>query len=90
MNHAELRAVLEDADVNLGDCISAFATDENHPAIVLARARLHKPCELEIGEPTYVSETPSGCYVLAWAWVPKPEEADGDSLTMPLNLGEPR
>lgn len=80
---ADLRAVLDDADVTLGDCIQAFAADENDPYVVLARQH-HKVGVLELGEPTYVSETPSGAYVMAWIWVPKPEVVDGDSCTMPL------
>jgi hypothetical protein len=69
---SSLHAVLEDADVTLSDCIAAFATPEDHPAIIHARATLHDPGTLEFGEPTFVSETPNGCYVLAWAWVPYP------------------
>lgn len=80
---ADLRAVLDDADVTLSDCIEAFAADENDPYVVLARQQ-HKPGVLELGEPTYVSETPSGAYVMAWIWIPKPEVVDGDSCTMPL------
>lgn len=80
---ADLRAVLDDADVTLGDCIIAFAADENNPYVVLARQH-HKVGVLELGEPTYVSETPSGAYVMAWIWIPKPEVVDGDSCTMPL------
>lgn len=80
---ADLRAVLDDADVTLGDCIQAFAADENDPYVVLARQH-HKVGVLELGEPTYVSETPSGAYVMAWIWIPKPEVVDGDSCTMPL------
>ncbi len=81
----ELRAVLDDADVTLGDCISAFAADENDPYVILAR-RQHDPGVLELGEPTFVSETPSGAYVLAWIWVAKPELIDGDSQTTPLDF----
>ena len=80
---ADLRAVLDDADVTLGDCIQAFAADENDPYVFLARQH-HKVGVLELGEPTYVSETPSGAYVMAWIWIPKPEVVDGDSCTMPL------
>ena len=80
---ADLRAVLDDADVTLGDCIQAFAADENDPYVVLARQH-HKVGVLELGEPTYVSETPSGAYVMAWIWIPKPEVVGGDSCTMPL------
>ena len=82
-NHVQLRAVLDDADVTLGDCIQAFAADENDPYVILARQH-HEVGVLELGEPTYVSETPSGAYVMAWIWVPKPEVVDGDSCTMPL------
>ena len=83
--HVQLRAVLDDADVTLGDCISAFAADENDPYVILARQK-HEPGVLELGEPTTISETPSGAYVLAWLWIPKPELVDGDSCTMPLDL----
>lgn len=84
---ADLRAVLDDADVTLGDCIHAFAADENDPYVILARQH-HEVGVLELGEPTYVSETPSGAYVMAWIWVPKPEVVDGDSLTMPLGSAQ--
>jgi hypothetical protein len=80
---ADLRAVLDDADVTLADCIHAFVADENDPYVVLARQH-HEVGVLELGEPTYVSETPSGAYVMAWIWIPKPEVVDGDSCTMPL------
>lgn len=85
---AQLRAVLDDADVTFADCIQAFGEDDNHPAVVLARANHHREGELEIGWPTITSahENGGGTYVMAWIWVPKPEEVDGDSLIMPLDF----
>jgi hypothetical protein len=84
---ADLRAVLDDADVTLGDCIIAFAADENNPYVVLARQQ-HKPGVLELGEPTHVNEMPDGAYVMAWIWIPKPEQIDGDSCAMPLDSAQ--
>jgi hypothetical protein len=72
---ASLRATLDDAGVSLGDCIEAFAAPEDHPAVVQAR-RQHEPGTLEVGEPTFVAEMPSGAYVLAWLWVPYPIQTE--------------
>lgn len=86
---SDLRAVLDDADVTLSDCIRAFATDEADPHIQAARATMHKEGSLEIGEPTVVSECPdaNGAYVMAWVWVETPEAPD--TSTMPLDLALP-
>ena len=88
INHSVLRKILVGAGVELGDCITAFAADETSPYVRIARAQ-QETGRIEVGEPTFISETPDGAYVLAWMWVPKPEQADGDSLTMPLDLGTP-
>ena len=82
----ELRAVLDDAGVTFSDCIEAFGDDNNHPSVVIARDRYHMPGEVEIGWPTIVSahENGTGDFVMAWLWIPKPEQADTDSLPMPL------
>ena len=69
-NPTKLRRLLDVADVTLGDCIAAFAASERDPYVIAAR-RQHEPGVLELGEPTFVSETPTGAYVLAWLWVPK-------------------
>ena len=85
-NHAKLRAVLDDADVTLGDCIQAFAADENDPHLQVARAILHQEGVLEIGEPACVSHCPdsNGAYVMAWVWVEMPEAPDTGA--MPLDF----
>ena len=83
--HDRLRQILTCLQVDLGDCIQAFASPEDNPYVQIARS-LHEAGKLEIGSPTYVSETADGAYVLTWLWIPKPEQVDGDSLTMPLDF----
>jgi hypothetical protein len=58
-----------------------------NPYVVLARQQ-HKPGVLELGEPTHVNEMPDGAYVMAWIWIPKPEQIDGDSCAMPLDSAQ--
>ncbi len=89
MKPTELRAIFDESKITFADCIQAFGENDNHPAVVLARAQHHKDGELEIGSPTVTSAHAEGggTYVMAWVWIPDPEQADGDSLSMPLDAG---
>lgn len=88
---AELRAVLDDAGVTFADCVAAFAAPDGDPLVEAARVQYHREGEIEIDQTTVLSGSKGsgGDYVLAWVWVDNPEEIDGDSCTMPLDLGVP-
>lgn len=85
----ELRSVLDDAGVTFSDCVAAFAAPADDPLVAAARVQYHRDGEIEIDQNTVRSgsQGSNGDYVLAWVWVDDPEEIDGDSCTMPLDLG---
>ncbi|HZO99877.1 MAG TPA: hypothetical protein VFD30_06270 [Terriglobia bacterium] len=58
--------------LTFGDCVEFFGEQDSRERRIakLARKRLTDPGELEIDEPTVLSEgDDNGAYVMAWAWV---------------------
>lgn len=84
---AELRAVLDDAGVTFADCIAAFAAPADDPIVAAARSLHNKEGHVEVATPGITHwGGDAGTHVMAWVWVGV-EHIDGDSCTMPLDLG---
>lgn len=91
MTPEALKATLLCADVTFADCKLAFAAPADDPLVAAARIQYHEEGVCEIDDRTVVSRSddPStkGAYVMAWLWVEDPTQVDGDSCSIPGELG---
>ena len=67
--------------LSFGDCVQAFGvTEQQDPAVGLARRLFHQEGDIEIETTTVVSrDEGDGAYVLAWAHVPEDERAQNSA-----------
>lgn len=69
-----LRAAKKAGVLTFSQCVEVFAEPVDSPIVEAARQKHEREGEIEIDRHTVVSHSGYGAYVMAWVWVPYPEE----------------
>jgi hypothetical protein len=64
----EVLAELKAQGMTFGECINAFAADDDNPFVRCAQEQANEGT-LEVDSKTVVSDSENGAYVQAWVWV---------------------
>ena len=69
-------AALKANGLEFGDCVVAFAEDDDNPYVVAGREMMDGG-DLEMDDKVVISESDDGAYVMAWKFVSKEFALDG-------------